>query len=70
LATTPEIFPFAADGLQALVEYITQNAQRALPSAIITVMSNAAIEAWRKRTESSVHQLIDRSIIEEIAFPE
>jgi hypothetical protein len=70
LDTQPHYFPFTEDALESLSNHIAQNPERALPAAIISWMSNAAIEAWRLRTASTTHQLATAKIIEETIFPE
>jgi hypothetical protein len=70
LQTTPHFFPFTEEAAEALATHISNNQERALPAAIISVMSNAAIEAWRSRQTSSVRQLVTHDIIESTIFPE
>ncbi len=70
LDTTPQYFPFTEEAIERVSIEVTNNQERALPAAIIAWMSNAAIEAWRKRNESTVHQLVTADIIEETIFPE
>jgi hypothetical protein len=70
LSTMPNYFPFTEAAIQALCNHVVTDQERALPAAIISWMSNAAIEAWRRRTDSSVHQLVTDEIIEETIFPE
>ncbi|MGC2528813.1 MAG: hypothetical protein WA639_13765 [Candidatus Acidiferrum sp.] len=70
LGTTETYFPFTQDAIEALSKHIVANQERALPAAIISWMSNAAIEAWRRREESSKHRLVTADIVEETIFPE
>ncbi len=70
LATTPNYFPFTEEAIDALCNHIVNDQESALPAAIISWMSNAAIEAWRRRTTSSTHELVTAPIIEETIFPE
>jgi hypothetical protein len=70
LPTTPDIFPFVDDGISALADHVTQNIEKDTPSGIISVMGNAAIEAWDRRHDSSVRRLIDRQIIDQTAYPD
>jgi hypothetical protein len=70
LGTTQTYFPFTQDAIEALSKHIVANQERALPAAIISWMSNAAIEAWRQREESSKHRLVTADIVEETIFPE
>jgi hypothetical protein len=70
LDTTPVHFPFTEDAFGALSKHIENNQEMALPAAIISWMSNAAIEAWRRREESSKHRLVTADIVEETIFPQ
>jgi hypothetical protein len=70
LGTVPTIFPFDEEAVQKLLTHISQDPERALPAAIISWMSNAAIEAWRRRGESEARQLVTADIIEQTVFPE
>ena len=70
LGTTSQWFPFTEDAIEALTAHIQNDLERALPAAIISWMSNAAIEAWRRRTTSDIHQLITAEIVEQTIFPE
>lgn len=71
LNTTPEFFPFTEDAVRAIAAHLRDQPERAAgPSAILSYMSNGAIEAWRRRTESQIHQLVDEEIIEETIYPE
>jgi hypothetical protein len=69
LATAAKYFPFMEDAIEKVSDHIAQDIERALPAAIISWMSNAAIEAWRRRNQSSIHQLVTGEIIEETIFP-
>jgi hypothetical protein len=70
LDTSADLFPFTNDGLKSISTHISDNPSRALPAAIISWMSNAAIEAWRRRLDLDRHQLVEESIVEETIFPE
>lgn len=70
LTTIPKYFPFDEEAIDNLTNHISQDQERALPAAIISWMSNGAIEAWRRRSESETHQLVTTDIIEETVFPE
>lgn len=70
LQTTEGLFPFTEDAIQRLSDHIVNDQEIALPAAIISWMSNATIEAWRRRNESEIHQLVTGDIIEETIFPE
>jgi hypothetical protein len=70
LETTQVYFPFTEDAIETLSNHIVANSERALPAAIISWMSNAAIEAWRRREESDKHRLVTAEIVDETIFPE
>ena len=70
LDTARGFFPFTEPALDAISKHITDNQQLASPAFIISTMSNAAVEAWRRRGSSKIHVLIDEAIIEETIFPE
>lgn len=70
LATTEKCFPFVPDAIEKLSNHVANNIEQAFPAAIISWMSNAAIEAWRRRTKSDTHQLVTAEIVEETIFPE
>jgi hypothetical protein len=70
LETTAGLFPFTEGAIEALSSHIVNNQEKALPAAIISWMSNAAIEAWRQRAASPKHQLITEEIVESTIFPE
>jgi hypothetical protein len=70
LPTVAKRFPFTNDAIDALSNHIANDPERALPAAIIAWMSNAAIEAWRRRTQSDTHQLVTPDLIEATIFPE
>ena len=70
LGTTKELYPFTDAAIEAISRHVADNPQLASPAFIISTMSNAAIEAWRRRSESDKHYLIDPTIVEETVFPE
>jgi hypothetical protein len=70
LDTKSKYYPFTEEAIEALSAHIVNDQEKALPAAIISWMSNATIEAWRRRTESDKHQLVTHSIVEETIFPE
>jgi hypothetical protein len=70
LPVSAEHFPFEADALDKLSTHIANNPEKALPSSIISWMSNAAIEGWRSRFNSEKHQLVTGDLVEQILFPE
>ncbi len=64
-----EFFPFTQDAINAISSHVNDNPQQASPAFILSTMSSAAIEAWRRRARSDVHVLIGTEIIEETIFP-
>ncbi len=70
LNTRKELFPFTESAVDAICQHVADNPQLASPAFIISTMSNAAVEAWRKRAEQDVHVLVDDQIVEETIFPE
>ena len=70
LDTTPDMFPFTKEAIDSILNHIANDIDKALPSTIISWMGNGAIEAWRRREKSSIHQLVTAEIIEETIFPE
>jgi len=70
LDTTKASFPFTEEAIDSLCQHIADFAEGALPARIISWMSDAAIEAWRRRTKAKVHQLVTREILEETIFPD
>jgi hypothetical protein len=69
LPTSAKRFPFTEEAIDHISSQIANEPERALPAAIISWMSNAAIEAWRRRGDSKVHQLVTADIVEETIFP-
>lgn len=69
LGLPKEYFPFTKDAINAISNHVNDNPQQASPAFILSTMSSAAIEAWRRREKSDVHVLIDTEIIEETIFP-
>lgn len=63
-------FPFEEQALEALSAHAASNPEQALPAAIISWMSNAAIEGWRRRFDFETHQLVTADIVETVLFPE
>lgn len=70
LDTTPQQFPFTAEAIEGLCSQLAANPERALPASIISIMSSAAIKAWRGRDKSATRCLVDSDIIETIIYPE
>ena len=70
LNTKKELFPFEESAVDAICQHVADNPQLASPAFIISTMSNAAVEAWRKRAEQDIHVLVDDQIVEETIFPE
>ena len=70
LNTKKELFPFTESAVDAVCQHVADNLRQASPAFIISTMSNAAVEAWRRRAEQDVHVLVDDQIVEETIFPE
>ena len=70
LDTESNLFPFTDSAIEAISQHVADNPQLASPAFIISTMSNAAIEAWRRRGERNSHYLVDPDIVEETVFPE
>lgn len=70
LATSNQEFPFTKEAINALSNHVASTPGAATPAFILSKMSSAAIEAWRRRDTSKAHILVDNEIIEETIFPE
>ena len=70
LDTTKTLFPFTESAIDKISEHVAENPELASPAYILSIMSNAAVEAWRRRGQSDTRLLVDTSIVEETAFPE
>lgn len=70
LETEEHLFPFTESAIQAISAHVVDNPGLASPAFIISTMSNAAVEAWRRRGNSDQHVLVDNGIVEETVFPE
>lgn len=64
LATDSTMFPFTEDAIEFIETTVRDNPDRALPSAILSVMSNSAIDAWHTREENSGHVLVDEALVD------
>lgn len=69
LQTSKAYFPFVEAGLDAIATHISDNPTQASPSYILSTMSGAAIEAWRRRSSSAEHVLVTPEIVEECIYP-
>lgn len=69
LSISKEYFPFKKDAVDAISQHVTDNPDSASPAFILSTLSSAAIEAWRRRNQSDKHILVDTKIIEETIFP-
>ena len=69
LETTAELFPFTESAVGAICQHLADRPELASPAFIISAMSNAAVEAWRRRGQRDVHLLVDREIVEETVYP-
>lgn len=65
-----ELYPFTDSAIKTISQHVADNPQLASPAFILSTMSNAAIEAWRRRGGCDSHYLIDSTIVEETVFPE
>jgi hypothetical protein len=73
LETEPEYFPFTKEAVDAIADFVTQDPERTLPSQIIALLSNAVVEAWRRRDETmpdAIHVLVDEEIANIVMYPE
>ena len=70
LDTSNQEFPFTKQAINALSTHIASTPEAATPAFILSKMSSAAIEAWRRRDTSEAHILVDNEIMEETIFPE
>ncbi len=73
LQTEPEYFPFTKEAVDAIADFVTQDPERTLPSQIIALLSNAVVEAWRRRDEAmpdAIHVLVDEEIANIVMYPE
>jgi hypothetical protein len=72
LPTDPEYFPFTLEAVDAIADFVTQSPERTLPRQIIALLSNAVVEAWRRRDDSdgSLHVLVDEEIANHVMYPE
>jgi len=73
LQTEPEYFPFTKEAVDAIADFVTQDPDRTLPSQIIALLSNAVVEAWRRRDETmpdAIHILVDEEIANIVMYPE
>ncbi len=69
LPASKELFPFTEESVDTISTYIAEDVRYANPSFILSTLSGAAIEGWRRRNQSTSHAVIDTSIIEEILYP-
>ncbi len=69
LPVSKELFPFTDDAVDIFSTHVAEQPEHASPSFILSTMSSAAIEGWRRRNQSATHVVIDSSIIEGTIFP-
>lgn len=69
LPVSKELFPFADESVDVISSHVTELPGHASPSFILSTMSSAAIEGWRRRNQSATHVMIDSSIIEQVVYP-
>jgi hypothetical protein len=64
LNTQREFFPFEEEAIDLIAEFVTADPQHSLPSQIIIRMSDAVVDAWMDRDESSdVRRLVDEAAV-------
>lgn len=69
LPASKELFPFTEESVDTISTYIAEEVDYATPSFILSTLSSAAIEGYRRRNQFTAHVVIDKSIIEEILYP-
>jgi len=69
LSVSKELFPFKDNSVDVVSSHVAEQPEHASPSFILSTMSSAAIEGWRRRNQSTTHVVIDSSIIEETIYP-
>jgi hypothetical protein len=69
LPVTKELFPFTEDAVGVITSHIADDPDYASPSFILSAISSAAIEGWRRRNQSEAHIVIDHDIVEKTIFP-
>lgn len=70
LATSPEWFPFTDEAIEVISDYVSNNPERALPSYIITIMAQSAVNGWRKRSSQEQIVLVDEELANQALFPD
>jgi len=66
----PEYFPFTAEAVDAIADFVTEDPERAVPSQILSLMSAAVIAGWRKRSSSSKRIVVDSDLASFVMYPE
>ena len=69
LTVHADTFPFTDEALTTFGDHCADNPEKALPAAIISWMSGAAIEGWRARAQSETRQVVSREMAEQAIFP-
>lgn len=69
LPISKELFPFTEESVDTISTYVAEDLKYANPSFILSTLSGAAVEGWRRRDQSRSHVVIDTSIIEETLYP-
>ncbi|MBI4330565.1 MAG: DUF2791 family P-loop domain-containing protein [Chloroflexi bacterium] len=69
LIVSKERFPFSDEAIKAIATHIADKPEWATPAFILATMSTAAVEAWRKRSQSDKHVIVDTEIIESTIYP-
>lgn len=69
LPASKELFPFTEESVDTISTYVAEDVKYANPSFILSTLSGAAVEGWRRRNQSTSHVVIDTSIIEDTLYP-
>lgn len=65
----PHHFPFTEEALSVLKDGLQSVVELQRPAGIIQMLATAAIEAWRKRTQSESRVLVNAQTMEEVLYP-
>jgi hypothetical protein len=69
LATSTQDFPFTQDAIMTLSSHVASTPDAATPAFILSTMTTAAIEAWRRRETQEGHILVESETVEQTIFP-
>lgn len=70
LDTEPEFFPFTPNAIETISAFVTDDPDRTIPSQIISLLSNSVVAAWRRRSQSTEHVLVNEEIANLVMYPE